>query len=550
MYLPEDHPFQDFRNFIYAVWKHLGLPDPTPLQYDIAHYLQHGPKRLVIEAFRGVGKSYVTAGFAVWNWLLDPDVKIMVVSASKERSDAFSQFCLRLINDMPELQHLIPRPDQRRSLMIFDVNGARVDQSPSLKSVGITGQLTGSRADIIIADDVETPKNSMTMLQRERLRTLVTEFDAILKPLPTSRIIYLGTPQCEDSLYNHLVPRGYDLRIWPARKPTPEQETRYKGHLAPYIVDLDVPAGSPTDPRRFDVDDLAERENSYGRTGFALQFMLDTSLSDGLRFPLRCSDFIVMDVDREVAPIKVSYGSSQEQLLDVECVGMTGDRWFGPMYISKEHAEYQGSVLFIDPSGRGHDKTAVAVVKMLNGTLYLRRAHALPGGYDEMTLTTIARLAQAERVNQIVVESNFGDGMFTQLLKPYLARIHPCGVDEVWNTKQKELRIIDTLEPVLNSHRLVVDKGVLVADLAIDDPEHQLFYQLTRITRDKGALAHDDLLDAVAGAVAYFIDRMDVDVDQGAQNYLDELWEQEIEAFIANADSSWSRPRTNWSSTV
>ena len=48
---------RDFRNFLFVVWKHLNLPNPTDLQYDIAEFMQHGPKRSVVMAFRGVGKS-------------------------------------------------------------------------------------------------------------------------------------------------------------------------------------------------------------------------------------------------------------------------------------------------------------------------------------------------------------------------------------------------------------------------------------------------------------------------------------------------------------
>jgi hypothetical protein len=81
------HPAQaDFRKFMFMVWKHLNLPDPTPVQYDIAHYLQNGPRRSVIEAFRGVGKSWITAAFVCWVLWNDPQLKVEVISASKDRA--------------------------------------------------------------------------------------------------------------------------------------------------------------------------------------------------------------------------------------------------------------------------------------------------------------------------------------------------------------------------------------------------------------------------------------------------------------------------------
>lgn len=527
-----NHPFADFRNFLYAVWKHLNLPDPTDVQYDIAHWLQHGPERGVCEAFRGVGKSWITGAFVLWGLYWNQNLKFMVVSASGDRADAFSQFCLRLIYDMPALRHLAPKLGQRRSLSAFDVAGSDIAMAPSVKSVGITGQLTGSRADVIIADDVEIPKNSQTALQREKLGELVKEFDAVLTPKVGSRILYLGTPQCEMSLYNELAKRGYVTRIWPARKPDPTKLEGYAGKLAPYIEQLDITVGSTTDPKRFSDEDLRKREASYGRSGFQLQFMLDTSLSDANRYPLKCSDLIVMDVDVDNAPVKVSYGSHEDQLLKIDCVGLVGDRYYSPFYTSPDWAPYTGSVMFIDPSGRGEDRTAFAVVKMLHGRLWLTRVGSFAGGYDETTLLGLTRVAKQQSVMHIVVEPNFGDGMFVQLLKPYLQRLYPCNIEDAPRaTKQKELRIIDTLEPVLNQHLLVIDKSIVINDQHLE-VQHQLFHQMTRMTRDKGALAHDDLIDAVCGAVAYWVERLDVNNDDAEERHRDQQMNAEIERFL------------------
>ena len=114
---------RDFRNFLFVVWKHLGLPDPTPLQYDIANFIQGGPKRSVIMAFRGVGKSWICSAYVVHQLLLDPTKNILVVSASKSRSDDFSTFTLKIINDIPVLQGLKPRDGQRFSKISFDLLG-------------------------------------------------------------------------------------------------------------------------------------------------------------------------------------------------------------------------------------------------------------------------------------------------------------------------------------------------------------------------------------------------------------------------------------------
>jgi hypothetical protein len=525
-----DPVLSDFRNFMFLVWQHLGLPEPTLVQYDIAGFLQHGPKRSIIEAFRGVGKSWITSAFVCWMLLRDPQLKILVVSASKTRSDDFSTFTKRLIAEMPMLQHLMARPGQRDSNISFDVGPSRPDHSPSVKSVGITGQLTGSRADLIIADDVEVVGNSLTQMMRDKLSSLVKEFDAILKPLASSRILYLGTPQTEMTLYTQLTQRGYTLRVWPARYPQAKNMLRYSETLSPMLVEMlngdpSLPdqcagRGAPTDPVRFDDLDLCEREASYGRTGFAMQFMLDPSYSDADKFPLKLADLIVLDCDLRVAPIKVVWGASPELARsDLPTVGLAGDRLYRPMWIAKENFNpYTGCVMAIDPSGRGGDELAYAIVAFLNGYLFVLRARGLKGGYGDQNLKTLAEEAKRYGVNQIIIESNFGDGMFTKLLEPHLQRIHPCGVEEVHNSIQKERRIIDTLEPVMNQHRLVMDAKVILEDFenyneysGETEARYQLFYQLTRITREKGALSKDDRLDALAIAVGYWADVMDKD---------------------------------------
>jgi len=197
----------DLRNFVYVVWEHLGLPEPTEAQYDICNYLNNLPRRAIIEAFRGIGKSYLSAAYVVHQLMLDPEMKIMVVSASKARADDFSTFTQRLIMELPMCQYLIPDSSKRWSKIAFDVAPSGASGSASVKSVGITGQLTGSRADIILADDIEVPSNSLTQGMRDKLGESIKEFEAVLKP--NGKILYLGTPQCEMSVYNTLMDRGY-----------------------------------------------------------------------------------------------------------------------------------------------------------------------------------------------------------------------------------------------------------------------------------------------------------------------------------------------------
>ena len=541
---------KDFKNFLYLAWKHLNLPNPTPIQYDIADYLQDEDiRRAVIEAFRGVGKSWITSAYVCHQLLLNPQENILVVSASKTRADDFSTFTLRLIHEMPILAHLRPRDGQRMSKISFDVAPAKASHAPSVKSLGITGQLTGSRAGIIIADDVESANNSQTQMMRDKLAETIKEFEAVLKP--GGRIIFLGTPQTEMSIYNLLDERGYKTRIWPARYPDDRLKTAMGYKLAPIVADEDEKDNQPTDPQRFDGDDLLEREASYGKSGFALQFMLDVSLSDADKYPLKLNDFIVMSGPSSwtEAPVSVQWASGKEQIEAVKQlpnVGLKADYWAAPMNTSTETAKWDGSVMSIDPAGRGKDETAYAVVKMLKGQLYLTAAGGIKNGYSEESLEGLSKVAKQQNINKIVVESNFGDGMFTQLLKPVLTRVHPVSIEEVRHSVSKEKRMIDTLEPILNQHRLVVDDKVIQQDYQ-DETElkYKLFYQLTRLTRDKGSLIHDDRLDALSMAVGYWVETLDRDIQQAVKDHKADLLKIELDKFM---ESSIGRKpkRDNW----
>jgi len=532
----------DFRNYCHHIWKHLELPRLTPVQNDIANYVQHGPDRLQISAFRGVGKSYITAAYVTWVLWKDKELKIMVVSAGKDRADAFAIFVRNLIKTVPLLKHLEPdkAKGERSTQNVFDVSGCIPSGSPSVKSVGITGQLTGSRADIIIADDIEVVSNSATHDLREKLARLVTEFDAVIKP--DGQVKYLGTPQTELSLYNLLYSRGYDMRIWCALVPTDVQAEAYGAKLAPFIRKMIgvVPTGTTTDPLRFTDEDLAKRKLSYGRSGFALQFMLDTSLADGDKFPLKSNDLIIDSVGTKLHNEIHWSNNPLLKLKDLPNVSMAGQNYYAPEKpLNAVLSPPEMSVMSIDPSGRGKDETAYSVALMRHGNIFVPKCGGMMGGYTDDTLVELCKIAKKFNVNKVLVESNFGDGMFTQLIKPHMNRIHPCEIEEIRQHQQKELRIIDTLEPVMNQHRLIIDPNVIQEDYdsALKNfppdkaPQYMLMYQMSRLSKDRGSLKHDDRLDSLAIAVKYFLDILDVDQELRASQAKEELLDKALDKF-------------------
>jgi hypothetical protein len=532
-----------FPLFLSLVWKSLDLPRPTRAQLAIAEYLQGGPKRLQIQAFRGLGKSWIAAAFVLWVLWKDRDKKILVISASKQRADDFTIFCQKCILEFEWLAGMRPvDDDQRWSRVSFDIAGCRPAQSPSVKSVGITGQITGSRADLIVFDDVEVPANSATDLMREKLLQLVTEGESVLTPKADSRIVFLGTPQTTFTVYRTLRERNYRPFVWPARYP--KSLVGYEDVLAPQLIaDIekdghDKVAWTPTDTRFSEIN-LLEREQSMSRSNFMLQFMLDTSLSDALKFPLKLSDFSVMPLDPSKGPSDVVWGSDKETLLDLPAVALPGDRWHRPKSTG-EYVPYNQTIIAVDPSGRGKDETVAVVLSQINGFIFLRDILATQDGYSDKTLRGILTMARRYSASMCLIESNFGDGAVMELMKKH-AQEMKVGMtfEEVRATTRKEDRIIDTLEPVLNQHRLVIDEKLVTWDYQSNHdmaPEERLprmlMYQLTRMCREKGAVKHDDRVDALALGVKYFQDILAISAKEQEIHKSRQQWDNMVEGFL------------------
>lgn len=568
--------FEDFRNFLYLVWQHLGLPDPTPAQYEIAHRLQYGydsieiqeiedaesvytkPREDIVRCFRSLGKSYVTSAYSIWRLKRNPrDEKIMVVSATGSKAKEFVSQTKGIIESMPLCQWLTQgqrdNGASRRDMADqFDVAGASLSQSYSVAARGITGQITGSRATLLIADDIEVERNSMTEDARQRLIKIVqSDFVPITKTEHgKGDIIFLGTPQTEESVYNVLVKdMGFRCFCIPVRYPTDDKLKNYLltdtnsgkvvNILAHYLrvahENGTLPSGATTD-KRFSNEELIGIE-AKGRSSFALQYMLDTSLSDAERYPLRQSDLIVMSLNPLKAPMTVQWGRHSDKLnyvKDIPNIGFSGDHFLRPLFLDKDWEKYETKILFVDPSGRGKDETAWAIVGSLNGVMYVIEVNGCRGDPAE-SMQMIAMDARKYDVNIVEVEPNFGQGMWVTAFNPILSKIWPggCTVQESeWAKGQKEARIIDTLEPVMAQHRLVLSEDVAKREARSEDHTYSLLYQLTHITRDRGALKHDDRLDALAGAVAYFQRSMGQDMYQAALGVIESRLDEEIEDFM------------------
>lgn len=544
--------FSQFAPFLIVTMKFLGF-ETSWLQKDIANYLEFGPNNLMVQAQRGQAKSTITAIFAVWCLIQNPKTRVLIVSAGNDLSSEISTLINRIIMNMDILKCLRPDPSagDRISVEAFDVHFSLkgVDKSPSVRCVGIGGNLPGKRADLLIADDVESPKNASTATNREMLIERTKEFSAICTGQPgiAPRIVYLGTPQTGDSIYNVLPGRGFAIRIWPGRFPNEKEREAYGEMLAPSILaaierdgsltmggGLTGLRGKPTDPALCSEEALCDKERN-GAAYFQLQYMLSTAMNDDLRHPLKAKNLVVMNLSGDTVPAMVVRGMTPEYLRIYQ-VGSIKAAVSLPQEVSKERQRPTTRRMRLDPAGGGDngDETAFAVVDMLNGNIFIRAIGGLPGGYDPVVLDQIVKTVKKWNPDVLDVEKNFGFGAFMQIILPLLRAAGWNGkVQETYETGQKEIRICDTLEPILGRGSLIIDESVLEDDWASTSfhpaQKRQLctfLHQFTKITRDKGALVKDDRLDALAGAVTPLIAALAQDQEKIVQGERDREYQK------------------------
>lgn len=494
---------EDFRNHLWACFKYLGLGEPTGAQYAMADALQSGPKDMQLQAGRGFGKSVITACLASWFLLKDSNTTIMVVSATGNKATEFISMTRKILDLVPYCEHLRPGDHTTDNAFAFNVEArTKIGQDKSCYARGITSQITGSHADYVIGDDIEIEGNCETANARDKLMNKVAEFEQIRNV--GGRVIFLGTPQIKDSIYNQLK-SGYKVTKFPAVIPDVTNPVECED-VNEWVLQLSGEPGQATQPERFPMEVLMERMAKIGPKLFALHYKLDTSLADFEKFPLRLSDLIVIDVHPDLCPEKIVWAKSQP-MKGVPLFGLSGDLIYNPMWISEEFTSYKGRVMYIDPSGRGEDETAVCIASFANGYVFIHELIGYPGGYEQGVLKKIARMAREYDVNHIRVESNFGDAMYCQLLAPVVYDM--CGkvlIEDYRVSGRKEARMIEALEPVMSSHRLVFDRRAI--------SQEQTQKQITRLFDKRGALPHDDRVDVLSAAVSHWEDLLATDVDQ------------------------------------
>ncbi|APU00142.1 terminase large subunit [Vibrio phage Vp670] len=514
----------------------VGNPDLNRMQADILKFLLVGHKYRMIMAQRGQAKTTLTAIYAVFMLIHNPHYRIVVFSQNSKRAKEIAGWIIKIFSALDFLDFM--RPDKyagdRGSIESFDIHWCLrgSDKSPSVACYSIESGAQGARADIIIADDIESLQNSRTVGGREWLMEQTLEFESINQ---FGDIIYLGTPQSVESIYNWLPSRGYKVRIWTGRYPNQNQMEYYGDKLAPIILKdiqedptlqtgggLDGTWGQPTCPEMYDNDLLNEKELAQGKAKFMLQFMLNTGLTDADRYPLRLSDLIVAPFNRERAQVMPIWCNSPQCIWEGAPKFGTRktDNFYYPMQVDYEMGDFERTIMYIDPAGGGKngDETAYAIIKLMGTTIYIYDIGATKGGYSEESLMYLVMAAKNAECKTVFIENNYGNGAHVAAIKPYFEKHYPVTLEAVQESGQKELRIIDVLEPVISTHRLIVRPEVVQKDMELVQAysaeqrmNFSLFHQMSNITRDKDCLRHDDRLDALAGAVRQIVENLDYD---------------------------------------
>ena len=231
---------------------------------------------------------------------------------------------------------------------------------------------------------------------------------------------------------------------------------------------------------------------------------------------------------------------------DLPTVGLPGDYFYKPMQLQGEWLPYTETICSVDPSGRGTDETAAAFLSQRNGFIYLHEMRAYKDGYSDNTLLDILRGCKKFGVTKLLIETNFGDGIVAELFRKHLQQTKQAiDIEEVRANVRKEDRIIDTLEPVLNQHKLIVNRSVVEWDFNSNKDEapenrllYMLFYQMSRMCREKGAVKHDDRLDCLAQGVKYYTDALAISAYETVKLRRQEEWQDMQDEWLDNPEAA------------
>ncbi|MAF98074.1 MAG: hypothetical protein CMH26_05500, partial [Micavibrio sp.] len=246
------------------IWNQRMRQATPDIHIQMANWLEHswinGDKRLLLMAFRSAGKSTIVGLFAAWLLYRNPDLRILVLAADLALAKKMVRNVKRIIEAHPLTGKLKPHKADQWGAERFTINRTLELRDPSMLAKGITANITGSRADVIICDDVEVPNTCDTADKRAALRERLAENEFVLVPNGTQ--LYIGTPHSWYTIYADV-----------AREEIGETQPFLNGFSRLEIPVLDE-GGQSAWPERFALTDIERMRLAAGPNKFSAQMML------------------------------------------------------------------------------------------------------------------------------------------------------------------------------------------------------------------------------------------------------------------------------------
>ena len=462
----------DFKLFT-ALWNQCEGRTTPALHFKMADWLEWNWKKknthLLLMAFRASGKSTMVGLFAAWLLYTNPDLRILVLAADQVLAEKMVTQVKRIIERHPLTKKMKPDKAEQWAADRFTVNRMTQLRDPSMLARGITSNITGTRADIIICDDVEVPNTCETAPKREDLRTRLVESDYVLVPGGTQ--IFVGTPHTYYSIYR-------------------DQDPFLKNYNRLSLPLLDA-QGQSAWPEQFTDYEIERLRTQTGPHKFASQMLLKfMNIMDGRLNPDLLNIYEEdLDYVRELQTLFIGKH---------KMVGASA--WWDPAYGAGAGDNSVLAIVYTDEEGYYY----------LHHVGYLRTRMGEP---DQATAQCrlVAECARMHVLPSLTVEAN-GIGKFLPgLLRNELARAHaPCAVLEATNRKPKDIRILEAFDALLAAGRIRVHHSVLNTSFMTEMREW-------RPGRNK---TPDDGLDAVAGALSQQPVRMKRLYGQGQHSWM------------------------------
>ena len=446
-----------------AMWN-LQQRQSTPhIHFRIARWLEkclaNEEQRLLLMAFRACGKSTMIGLYVAWRLYVNPNLRILVISADEMLAGKMVRNVKRIIERHKLTTHLKPQKVDQWGIDRFTVVRPKELRDPSVLAKGISGNMTGCRADIIICDDVEVPNTCDTSEKRQDLRERLVETDFILVPNGTK--IYVGTPHSYHSIYTEKPAADH------------EDEKAFLGDYERLMLPILDEVGKSLWPERYSNKDIESLKRATGPNKFASQMLLQpVNIANG-----RLDPSLLEIYEGNIAYLK------ELNRLEINNIKMlSAAAWWDPAFGLKGGDRSVLAICYQDEAGH-YWLQKLQVIEEENTNIEDRAT---------AQCQEIASLLKTYMVPSVSIEIN-GIGRFLPgILRKELSKQNvPCSVLEVSSRRPKDLRIIEAFDVVMAARRLHVHKGVMQTPFATELSEWRPGYR-----------GHDDCLDAVAGALS------------------------------------------------